>query len=396
MKLPVSGAVHDEREIEAVVAVLRSSTLDIGENVFEFERRTASLLSKQHGIMVNSGSSALRIAVDLLQLERGDEIITSPLTFSTDIATMVQSGLVPVFVDITPDTYQIDHTKIEAMIGPRTKAILTPNLCGNCPDWDAIRAIADTHGLKVVEDSCDVLDSWQRGERTGARADIAVTSFARSHAMTAGGAGGLVGVDDPELFDLGLELRRWGRRSEPYLYGSRKGLQDRFGYLADGTPYDMIFTFDSIGYNFEPTEISAAYGLVQLDKLAGFNQQRRDNWRRLDDFLATRDGVTRGRTTPETDTTWMRFCFTIDDDLGIDRSEVQERLEERGVATRMVWTGNILRQPGFAGIEHRAPEGGLPNCDHIMDNALSLPVHHGLNADHMGYMCEQLDAVLCS
>ena len=396
MKLPVSGAVHDEREIEAVVAVLRSSTLDIGENVFEFERRTASLLSKQHGIMVNSGSSALRIAVDLLQLERGDEIITSPLTFSTDIATMVQSGLVPVFVDITPDTYQIDHTKIEAMIGPRTKAILTPNLCGNCPDWDAIRAIADAHGLKVVEDSCDVLDSWQRGERTGARADIAVTSFARSHAMTAGGAGGLVGVDDPDLFDLGLELRRWGRRSEPYLYGSRKGLQDRFGYLADGTPYDMIFTFDSIGYNFEPTEISAAYGLVQLDKLAGFNQQRRDNWRRLDDFLATRDGVTRGRTTPETDTTWMRFCFTIDDDLGIDRSEVQERLEERGVATRMVWTGNILRQPGFAGIEHRAPEGGLPNCDHIMDNALSLPVHHGLNADHMGYMCEQLDAVLCS
>ena len=396
MKLPVSGAVHDEREIEAVVAVLRSSTLDIGENVFEFERRTASLLSKQHGIMVNSGSSALRIAVDLLQLERGDEIITSPLTFSTDIATMVQSGLVPVFVDITPDTYQIDHTKIEAMIGPRTKAILTPNLCGNCPDWDAIRAIADTHGLKVVEDSCDVLNSWQRGERTGARADIAVTSFARSHAMTAGGAGGLVGVDDPDLFDLGLELRRWGRRSEPYLYGSRKGLQDRFGYLADGTPYDMIFTFDSIGYNFEPTEISAAYGLVQLDKLAGFNQQRRDNWRRLDDFLATRDGVTGGRTTPETDTTWMRFCFTIDDDLGIDRSEVQERLEERGVATRMVWTGNILRQPGFAGIEHRAPEGGLPNCDHIMDNALSLPVHHGLNADHMGYMCEQLDAVLCS
>ncbi len=396
MKLPVSGAVHDEREIEAVVAVLRSSTLDIGESVFEFERRAASLLAKQHGIMVNSGSSALRIAVDLLQLERGDEIITSPLTFSTDIATMVQSGLVPVFVDITPDTYQIDHTRIEAMIGPRTKAILTPNLCGNCPDWDAIRAVADAHGLKVVEDSCDVLDSWQRGERTGARADIAVTSFARSHAMTAGGAGGLVGVDDPDLFDLGLELRRWGRRSEPYLYGSRKGQQDRFGHLADGTPYDMIFTFDSIGYNFEPTEISAAYGLVQLDKLDGFNQQRRDNWRRFDDFLATREGVTSGRTTPETDTTWMRFCFTIDDDLGIDRSALQQRLEARGVTTRMVWTGNILRQKGFAGIEHRAPAEGLPNCDYIMDNAVSLPIHHGLNADHIGFMCEQLDAVLGS
>ena len=392
MKLPVAGAVHDEREIEAVVAVMRDNPkLEIGEATLALEERVAAKLSKRFGLMVNSGSSALRIAIDLLRLEPGDEIITSPLTFSTDVAPMVQSGLVPAFVDITADTYQIDaerggHDRC-------TRAILAPNLCGNCPDWDRLQAVADAHGLAVVEDSCDVLDSYQRGRRTGERSHIGVTSFARSHAMTAGGTGGLVGIDDPDDYDLALSLRRWGRRSESYLYGSRKGRTDRFSALADGTPYDLVFVFDSIGYNFEPNELSSAYGLVQLDKLEGFNARRRANWRRLDDFMTERPGVTPGRTTPHTDTTWMRFCFEITPDAPFDRTEAQEFLAARGVSTRMVWTGNILRQPGFAHIEHRTPPEGLPNCDRIMDRSLSLPIHHGLEPEHMDYICEQLDAL---
>ena len=363
MKLPPAGAVHDEREIEAVVAVMRDNpTLDIADATLALEERVAAKLSKRFGLMVNSGSSALRIAIDLLGLEPGDEIITSPLTFSTDVAPMAQSGLVPVFADVTADTYQIDTDAVEAMIGPRTKAILAPNLCGNCPDWDKLRAVADTHGLAVVEDSCDVLDSYQRGRRTGERSHIGVTSFARSHAMTAGGTGGLVGIDDPDDYDLALSLRRWGRRSESYLYGSRQGQHDRFSALADGTPYDLVFVFDSIGYNFEPNELSAAYGLVQLDKLEGFNARRRANWRRLDDFMTGREGIIAGRTTPDTDTTWMRFCFEITPDAPFTRTQAQEFLAERGVPTRMVWTGNILRQPGFAAIEHRAPDGASPTA----------------------------------
>ena len=394
MHLPPAGAVHDEREIEAVAAVMRSNPkLEIGAATLALEERVAAKLSKRYGLMVNSGSSALRIAVDLLGLEPGDEIITSPLTFSTDIAPMVQSGLVPVFVDITPDTYQIDADAVEDMIGPRTRAILVPNLCGNCPDWDRLQAVADAHGLAVVEDSCDVLDSYQRGRRTGERSHIGVTSFARSHAMTAGGTGGLVGIDDPDAYDLALSLRRWGRRSESYLYGSRRGRTDQFSALADGTPYDLVFVFDSIGYNFEPNELSSAYGLVQLDKLEGFNSRRRANWRRLDDFMAGRDGVTPGRTTGDTDTTWMRFCFEIRPEAPFDRTQAQEFLASRGVSTRMVWTGNILRQPGFAAIEHRAPPGGLSCCDRVMDRSLSLPIHHGLGPEHMDYICEQLDAL---
>jgi len=397
VKLPPAGAVHDEREIEAVLAVLRGEgQLDIGPAVAQFEQRVAQLLAKQYAVMVNSGSSALRLAIDLLRLDPGDEIITSPLTFSTDIAPMVQSGIIPVFVDVDPATYQIDATKIPAMIGPRTKAILVPNLCGNVPDWDAIRTIADEHGLKVVEDSCDVLDSYLNGTRTGTRSDISVTSFARSHAITAAGNGGMVGVDDLELLDQCVSLRRWGRRSESYLFGSRKGQDDRFSTLPDGTPYDLVFVFDSIGYNFEPSEIGAAYGLVQLDKLAQFNQQRRDNWQRLDDFFATFEGAGRSLTTPGAATTWMRSCFTIDEGAGFDRMHAQNFLEAQGIATRMVWTGNILRQPGFAGIAHRAPADGLPQCDYLMDHALSLSIHHGMNADHMGFICEQLDALRSS
>src|SRR5947208_1752535 len=266
-KITESGAVHDEREIAAVMEVLRETTLDLGKRVDEFERRGAELLAKRHGVMVNSGSSALRLAIDLLGLVPGDEIITPALTFATDVAPMVQSGIVPVFVDVAPDTFQIDADRIEEMIGPRTKAILAPNLAGNCPDWDRIRAVADAHSLLVVEDSCDVLDSHLRGRRTGERAHISVTSFARGHAITAAGNGGMVGVDDEELLDLCLMLRRWGRRSETYLFGSRKGEREHFGPLADGTPYDLTFLFDRLAYNFEPSEIGAAYGLGQLEHL---------------------------------------------------------------------------------------------------------------------------------
>ena len=392
-RLPDPGAVHDEREVEAVVEVLRTSNLQLGPKVAELEQRVAELLAKKHGVMVNSGSSALRLAIDLLELEPGDEIVTPAVTFSTDIAPMVQSRLVPAFVDVEPDTYQIDADRIEEMIGPRTKAILAPNLVGNCPDWDRIRAVADRHALPVVEDSCDVLDSWLGDTRTGERADISATSFARGHAITAAGNGGLVGVNDEAQLDRYLALRRWGRRSETYLFGSRQGLKDRFGELADGTPYDLVFLFESIGYNFEPSEIGAAYALVQLDKLPDYNGRRQLHWQQVDDFFANHeDKVTRPRSRAGAQVTWMRYPFILRDD--IDRTAVQRELESRGIATLMVWTGNVVRQPGFADVERREPPGGLPNADRITDRALSVPTHHALGSDDVGYMIESLGEVL--
>jgi CDP-6-deoxy-D-xylo-4-hexulose-3-dehydrase len=298
-----------------------------------------------------------------------------------------------VFVDVEPDTYQVDVARIPEMIGPRTKAIMTPNLVGNVPDWDAIRRIADENALLVIEDTCDVLGASLRGEVTGARADIVATSFARTHAMTCAGNGGAVAVDKPAWHDACLVRRRWGRRSETYLFGSRKGRVDRFGQLADGTPYDLVFVFDDLGYNFEPSEIMAAYGLVQLDKLDEFNGRRRQAFALVDEVVRRHPGkVVPPRTTAGADTTWMRYPLLLD--VGIDRTALQERFLERGVATRMVWTGNILRQPGFARIDHRAPADGLPNANAVMDRALSLPVHHALTSDDVGHLCEVTDELL--
>src|SRR5215475_8116205 len=229
-RIEYAGSVHGEEEISACLEVLRggATALRIGANVRAFEAGVAALFGKQRGVMCNSGSSALYLAVELQGLPRGAEIVTSPLTFSTDIAPIVRAGLVPVFVDVEPDTYQIDAERVERAIGLETRAILAPNLIGNAPDWDAIRAIADRHGLKVVEDSCDALGLTLRGAPTGTRADISVTSFALSHIITCAGNGGMVLLDDDALRDRCLSLRRWGRRSEPQLYGSTRGQERSF------------------------------------------------------------------------------------------------------------------------------------------------------------------------
>src|SRR6478752_10272133 len=280
-RIEYAGSVHDEREIEAVVAVLRGgpTALRIGKNVKVMEQRVAELFAKRRGVMCNSGSSALYLAIEVLDLEPGDEIVTAAVTFSTDIAPMIKKGVVPAFVDVTPDTFQIDVDAIEAMITPKTKVILTPNLIGNAPDWDIIRTVADRHGLTVVEDSCDALGLTLRGTPTGSRADISLTSFALSHIITAAGTGGMVCFDDDEMADQALLLRRWGRRSEVQIYGSRKGVDKRFFSTIDGDlEYDNLFIFDEVGWNFEPSELSAAFGLVQLDQLATNLARRQRNF----------------------------------------------------------------------------------------------------------------------
>src|SRR5439155_2733212 len=235
------------------------------------------LFGKQAGIMVNSGSSALYLAVELLGLPPGSEVITSTLTFSTDIASIVRAGLVPTFIDVEPDTFNADVGGIEAMITPQTRAILLPNLSGNAPDWDAVRTIADEHDLIVVEDSCDALGHKLRGTPTGLRSDISLTSFANSHIITCAGNGGMVVLDDEGLRDRGLLLRRWGRRSELQLYGSRKGERNLWEDV-DGVLYDSMFIFDELGWNFEPSEMGAAFGLEQLKKLPKNYDRRQRNF----------------------------------------------------------------------------------------------------------------------
>jgi CDP-4-dehydro-6-deoxyglucose reductase, E1 len=394
MRIEYAGSVHDDEEIAAVVEVLKGgpTALRIGKNVRAMEQRVAELFAKRRGIMVNSGSSALYLAVELLGLAPGDEILTSPLTFSTDLAPMLRSRLVPVFADVTPDTYQIDVDAIEAAIGPRTRAILVPNLTGNCPDWDAIRAIADRHGLTVVEDSCDCLGATLRGTPTGARAHISVTSFALSHIITAAGTGGMILLDDEALADRCLTLRRWGRRSEVKFFGSQRGTRTFFSDL-DGLEYDDLFIFDELGWNFEPSELSAAFGLVQLRKLPMNLARRKRNFALLcERFAAHPRCFTLPRTTPGVDTAWHMFPILIRPESGIRRGHFQQHMEKHGVDTRMVWTGNAARQPAFKHRPMRIAAGGLPNADRVMESGLILPMNHALEDAHMHGIGDLVDA----
>jgi CDP-6-deoxy-D-xylo-4-hexulose-3-dehydrase len=399
-RIDYAGSVHDEREIAAVVEVLRGgpTALRIGRNVKAMEARVAALFGKRRGVMCNSGSSALYLAVDVLDLEPGDEIITAAVTFSTDVAPMLRAGLVPAFVDVTPDTFQIDVDRIEEMIGPRTRAILAPNLVGNAPDWDAVRAIADRHGLRVVEDSCDALGLTLRGTPTGTRADISLTSFALSHIITAAGIGGMVCFDDDALADRALLLRRWGRRSEVQLFGSRKGRDTRFFSTIEGgadgdLEYDNLFIFDEVGWNFEPSELSAAFGLVQLDKLADNLARRKRNFALTATHVARWPELfTLPRLTEGIETGWHMFPLLVDPGAGIRRSELQQWMEGHGVDTRMVWTGNAARQPAFRDRPHRTPPRGLPNADRVMEWGLVLPNNHSMTDDDCHYIGECLAA----
>lgn len=387
-------AVYDHDEIDAVLGVLNDGkgSLRIGRHVDEMERRVAALFGKTAGVMCNSGSSALYLAVELLGLESGSEVITSPVTFSTDLAPLIRAGLTPVFVDVEPDTFNVDVERIEEMVSAKTRAILLPNLAGNAPDWDAVRAVADRHDLTVVEDSCDALGAKLRGTPTGTRSDISVTSFALSHIITCAGNGGMVLLDDETLRDRCLSLRRWGRRSERQLFGSGPRTRS-FWEDLDGVRYDNLFIFDDVAWNFEPSEIGAAFGVQQLAKLDRNSKRRQRSFSQYCDVLGRYPELfITPRQTTDLETAWLSFVFLIRPDAGFERADLQQALEHAGIDTRTVWTGNAARQPMMRTVPFRAPDSGLPHADAVMERGLLVPMNHALEDDDIGYVCDHIEA----
>jgi CDP-6-deoxy-D-xylo-4-hexulose-3-dehydrase len=391
-RVPYATLAYGEAEIQAVTDVLRSGpeALRIGKNVQAMEERVAALFGKRFGVATSSGSAALFLAVDMLDLQAGDEVITSPLTFSTDLAPIIRAGAVCVFVDVEPDTFQIDVAAIDREITSRTKALLVPNLGGNAPDWDRLREIADAHGLILIEDSCDALGSTLRGTPTGTRSDITVTSFSLAHILTTAGQGGMVVVDDEQLRDRLLTLRGWGRRSERQLYGSK--ITRNLWENLDGVSYDSTFIFDEVGWNFLPNELNSAFGVQQLDKLDTYRERRRTNCERYVECMAKYPGhFILPRITEGLDTVWLSFCFLINPRASFGRSDLQAFLEARGIDTRVVWTGNAARQPMMRNAPYRVPKNGLPNADIAMSHGMSLPCGHGLEPADIDHVVNCLD-----
>ncbi|CAA6603042.1 NDP-hexose 3,4-dehydratase [Rhodospirillaceae bacterium LM-1] len=389
MRVFYGQAIYGEEEIAAVIDVLRNQSLALmtGPKVAEFESKIAALFGKRHGLMVNSGSSANLLAFAALDLPKGAEVITPALTFATTVAPLVQLGLVPVFCDVEPDSYVVDAKRIESLIGPKTKALMIPNLIGNLPDWVELRRIADSRGLHVIEDSCDTLGATVSGRPTGTLADISVTSFYASHVVTAAGFGGMISMNDEGLARRATLMRGWGRSSS--LMGETESIDARFNAEVDGIPYDSKFIFEGIGYNFLPSEISAAFGLAQLAKLEGFIQTREANFQALLRFFSGFENwFILPRQRSDVRTGWLAFPLIVRDDAPFTRRDLQIHFEKHDIQTRTVFTGNILRQPGFKGIAHRADPEGFANADRVMRGGILIGCHQGLDAKALAYVEE--------
>ncbi len=392
LHVPYGKTVHGEEEIEAVVNVLRTST-QMGKNVREFEEKVAALYDKRHGVMVNSGSSALYLAVDLLQLPEGSEVITPALTFATTVAPLVKNGLIPAFVDVEEGTYNTDWSKVEEMITPKTKAFMIPNLMGNLPDWKKLREIADKHNLFVVEDSADTLGAEIDGKSSGRFADMSTTSFYGSHVINAGGNGGMLCLNDDKMLERAKLLRSWGRSSS--LFVESEAIENRFNVHVDGIRYDAKFIFAEPGYNIEPSEMGAAFGLVQLGKLQHNINEREKNYNtHLAFFKKHEEFFILPKQLENCRTGWLAFPVTVKDTAPFTRTELQIFLEKRNIQTRTVFTGNILRQPGFVNIERKESKAGYPESDKVMRGGMLLGCHHGITSEMMSHMHESIDLFL--
>ncbi len=391
-QVPYGRTVHGQEEIDAVVEVLQTST-QMGKNVRALEDTIAGLYAKKYGIGVNSGSSALYLAADLLNYEEGTEIITPALTFSTTVAPQVKRKWVPAFVDVSEGTYNIDVHQVEAMITPKTRAMIIPNLIGNLPDWKILREIADRHNLFLLEDSADTLGAEIEGASSGRYTDMSTTSFYGSHIVNCAGNGGMLCVNSEAFYDRGRLLRSWGRSSS--LFVESEKIENRFNVEVDGIPYDAKFVFEEPGYNIEPSELGAAFGLVQVNKLAQNIDSRTANYTQLRTFFEQyEEFFILPQQLPNSRTGWLAFATTLREGAPFQRRDLQIFLEQRNIQTRTVFTGNILRQPGFKHIAHKAMPQGYPEADKVMRGGMLIACHHGLEQEQIDHMKESITAFM--
>jgi len=376
-KISYAKTVYGQEEIDAVTKCLSEST-QMGNYSRKFEKEIAGLFDKKYCLYVNSGSSALYIGVEAFQFPRGSEVITPALTFSTSVGCIVKNNLVPVFVDVEPLTYCIDVTQIEAQITDKTVAILAPNLMGNLCNWPQIRKIADKHKLIVIEDSADTLGATINDKSSGFYSDMSITSFYGSHIINCAGNGGALAINDDKVMERAKLLRSWGRSSSLFDEESEK-IENRFNVKLEGIEYDAKFVFKNIGYNLEGNEVGAAFGLAQLKKLENNIKIRRENFIKQCNFFSKyKDYFLNPIETKNSETAWLAFPLLIKKNAPFKRREFQIYLEKNEIQTRVVFTGNVIRQPMCKDINLRVQKGGCPNSDEVMKNGVLLPIHHGL------------------
>ena len=386
MRVYYAEANYGDDEIEAVLKVLQEDRLAImdGKQVHELEAKVAGLFRKKYGLMTNSGSSANLLGIKGLRLPKDSKVITPALTFSTTVAPLVQSDLVPLFVDVEIDTLQINTSILENIPLDNVSAICVPNLIGNVANWEEIYGFARANNLKIIEDSADTI-GYRYESDLNDWSDVSTTSFYASHVVTGSGFGGMTAFKDEEDYIYAKSLRGWGRRSSQY--GETEDYNRRFECKISGYDYDDKYVFDDLGYNFMPSEISAAFALVQLKNLENNLQGRADNFKTLSDSFSKSENFSMFHTYENVFTGWLAFPMLLTNKLKGKRKEFQIYLEKEGIQTRTIFTGNILKQPvaeKFIWDSH----GSFEISDEIMQNGIMLGCHNQMDDEKMAYMQE--------
>jgi len=401
--VPYGGRIFDHEEIGRLVDASLDFWLTSGRFAKEFEKRFAKdVFGVRHALLTNSGSSANLVALSCLtspklferRLRPGDEVITVATGFPTTLNPIVQNGLVPVFVDVDIPTYNLDVSQLEAARSDRTRAVMIAHTLGNPFDLAAVTAFCREHDLWLVEDCCDAVGSTYDGSHVGTFGDLATVSFYPAHHITTG-EGGCVLTNQGQLKVLAESFRDWGRDCwcDP---GNENTCGKRFGHKQGQLPfgYDHKYIYSHIGYNLKLTDMQAAVGVAQLDKLEGFIAARKANFATLREGLADlEEWLVLPEATPNSEPSWFGFPLLVREDAPLTRAQFVRFLEDRRIATRQLFGGNLVRQPAYAKIEHRRV-GSLERADRVMNHAFWVGVYPGLDAQRINYMLEAFhDAV---
>lgn len=399
--VPYSGRVFDGSEVEALVGSALDAWITAGPYAVTFERALAAYTGARGAVFVNSGSSANLLALAactspklVRPLAAGDEVITPAAAFPTTVNPIVQVGCVPVFVDVELGTYNPEPEHIERAIGPHTRAIMLAHTLGNPFDALAYRALADRHGLFLIEDTCDGLGGSLAGKMLGTFGDFGTLSFYPAHQMTTG-EGGAVLCNDPARQKIVESFRDWGKDCwcEP---GKDNTCGKRFGWKLGRLPegYDHKYVFSHVGYNLKATDLQAAVGIAQLRRLPSFVARRRENFAALLKTLEPfQDVLVLPRSDARAEPCWFAFPITVRAEAPFTKNEFVAFLEERRIATRSLFGGNLLRQPAWDGARHRVA-GTLANSDTIMTSTFLIGVYPGIDDERLDYMQRTLRAFL--
>jgi len=394
-KIYYGKAVYNNQEINAVIKVLRNNNLNLidGPHVKKLEKNICKLFGKKYALMVNSGSSANLLGLSSFNFKKGSEIITPNLTFSTTIAPIFQLGLVPKFIGVEKNKFVAKIEDLEKAVNKKTVGIMIPNLLGNIANWSKINAFAKKHKLKIIEDSADTIGYSINGKNTGNLSDVVTNSFYASHIINGAGSGGIVCFNDFKLYNKAKLLRGWGRSSA--IFNESENINKRFNIKVSGIDYDAKYVFSEAGYNFLPSEISAAFALVQLKKLKNNIAIRKKNFNYLMKYFKQYNyWFDLPEEYPGVVTPWLAFPLVIKKNKYFKRKNLQIFLEKNNIQTRTIFTGNILKQPIMKYKKFKKVKGTEAVSNNVMENGILIGCHQGLKMKDLKYIIKTFDNFL--